>query len=470
MSLRFQQPVSRRAVLRGATVAVGLPFLESLGHRRFARAATCPPARRIVVYHVPNGVYMNSWLPHGTGATYELSPTLQQIAPIRDDVLVLTGVVNGMGVPVPNPGGAHAFGMAALLTCVQAVKTGVVALGKSFDQVAAAGIGSCTRLPSLELGIDTTEGFAEPPAPVIFNRNMSWSGPSTPMPRIVKPTQAFDRLFGMGFDANASAADRLKRQVYRQSVLDRVLADSQRLSPRLSGSDRKKLDEYTSSIRDVETRIQTTATMPGAKASCQIPDPPAANDDFRDRVDRFHDIMLLALQCDATRVITFSMGNGLSTRPYTFLGIGDGHGVTHHSGNAMLIQQSIQIDKWRLDQLTKFVQRLKVAQDADGKSLLSNMVLYYTSEIADGNSHSQHDKPILLAGQLGGVIKTGRLLPVSPYDASWKDANAAFARCDEGGRPGCGQTQLANLYVTFLNALGVPTTSFANSTGSINLS
>jgi hypothetical protein len=464
----FRQLPSRRHVLGGAAVAVGLPFLESLGFRRFARAATCAAPRRVLVYHVPNGVYMNSWLPRGTGATYTPSPTLQQIMPIRDDVLVLTGMVNGVGVPVPTAGGAHAFGMAALLTCVQAVKTGVVNLGKSFDQVAAAAIGSCTRLPSLELGIDTREGFAEPPAPVIFNRNMSWSGPATPVPRIVSPQLAWDRLFA-GFDANVSAADRLKRQAYRQSVLDRVLADSKRLQVRLGGGDQKKVDEYLSSIRDVESRIQTSATPSATMAACPVSARPDANDDFSTRVTRMHDIMALALQCDATRVISFSMGNGLSTRPYTFLGIGDGHGVTHHSGNQTAIQQSIQIDKWRLDGLVKLVQKLKGIQDGNGQSLLHNMVLYYTSEIADGNSHSQHDKPILLVGQMGGTIKTGRLLAASPYDASWTDANRAFSRCDEGGRPGCGQTQLANLYVSFLNALGVPTTSFGNSTGSIDL-
>jgi hypothetical protein len=454
----FRQPVSRRHVLRGAAAAVTLPFLESLAGR--ARAATCPTRapRRLLVYHVPNGVHMARWMPKGTGVDYQLSPTLAGLAPVRQDVTVVTGVVNGVGAPITGPGG-HATGYAGLLTCVQPRRS-PTDLGKSVDQVAADAIGACTRLPSLNLGMDTKEGQAET-FPLDFNRNMSWSGPTTPVPHIVDPLQAFNKLF-TGVDPKASAADVARRAALRTSVLDTVSADAKRLAPRLGASDRTKLDEFTTAVRKVESQIQTAAPV----TTCTVPAPPADAADFPTRLQHMHDVMVLAFQCDLTRVITFSLGNALSTRPYSFIGIGDGHSVTHHSGNPALIDQACQLDMWRLGQFVKLIQRLKAVQDSDGSSLLHNMVAYYTSEISDGNIHNQDNKPILLAGQLGGTIKTGRLLQTSA-----PTSGSVWITCNELNHRGCsgGVTQLANLYVAFLNGLGVPVSSFGNSTGALAL-
>jgi hypothetical protein len=433
--------VGRRRFLGGTAAVVGLPLLESLGHRRFVRAATCDPPRRLLVYHVPNGVYFKSWLPAGTGPAYAPTETLARVQPIAKDVLVLSGLANPRAVPAAGEVGGHAYGAAGLLTCAHADKRGLSA-GTSFDQLAAQALAACTRLPSLELGMDTVEGGAEGDVPVLFNRNISWSAPKTPVPRVTSPQIAFDRLFA-GFDPNATAAANLKRKADRSSVLDVVRGDGARLAARLNADDRMKLDEYLGSIRQLETRIAGTDVNRLSAAGGGARRPVDAGD-FPARLDQMHAIMNLAFRSDATRVISFSMGNALSTRGYPFLNVngrpvGDGHFCTHHSGNPDLIAQSVAIDKWRLDKLVELVTLLKT-KDAGGAEVLGSTGLYYTSEIGDGNSHAQDNKAILLIGQMGGAIATGRML-VAPD-----------------------RTPLANLYLALLQALGVNQGAFGDGT------
>jgi hypothetical protein len=441
--------IGRRAWLGGAAVALGLPFLPSLVRRtgREAAAATNAP-KRFLVYYVPNGCYQPSWTPKTTGTDYDLSPILAGLAPVKDDVLVLSGLTNTVGVP-PTTGGAHVEGSGALLTCQQYMKDNKINLGKSIDQVIADAIGTATKLPSLELGITDR---ANPDGPGILAANISWKTATTPAPPIENPQVAFNRMF-QGFDPNASQADAERRRVYRTSVLDVAQKDAQHLLPRLSSSDKNKVDEYMTSVRDVETRIQTD---PALGASCKVPaSAPANGADFPAQVDVTHQLISLAFQCDVTRVITFMHGQALGGRSFPFLGIDDdGHSVTHHSGDPTKIAQETKIDAWRITQLAALVQMLKALPDVDGKSILSNTVIYYTSEIADGNSHSQDNKPVLLAGQLGGAFKTGQHIEF-PAGAMGK-----FKVCNEFSKAGCGQPQIADLYLTFLQAFGINTTGF----------
>jgi hypothetical protein len=441
--------MQRRAWLAGAAVTLGLPFLPSLLPRssvRKASAATAAP-KRFVVYYVPNGCYQPAWTPKTTGSNYELSPILAGLAPVRDDVLVVSGLTNTPGVP-PTTGGAHAEGLGALLTCQQYMKDNKINLGQSIDQMIADSIGSGTKLPSLELGITDR---ANPDGPGILAANLSWKNASTPSPPIESPQVAFDRLF-MGFDPTASQADAARRRVYRTSVLDVAQKDAEHLASKLSSSDQKKLEEYLTSVRDVETRIQTD---PALGAACKIPARPTNGADFPAQVDINHQLISLAFQCDVTRVISFMHGQALGGRSFPFLGINDdGHSVTHHSGDPTKIAQETKIDAWRITQLAALVQILKSLVDVDGNSVLHNTVIYYTSEIADGNSHSQDNKPVLLAGQLGGAFKTGQHIEF-PAGAMGK-----FKVCNEFSKAGCMQPQIADLYLAFLQAFGVDTSSF----------
>lgn len=445
--------IGRRALLGGAAVTLGLPFLPSLdrpigGVRHAAAAGTAP--KRFLVYYIPNGVYLLDWTPKGTGPGYTLSPTLAGIAPIRDDVLVLSGLTNRPGVP-PTTGGAHAGGSGALLTCRQYQKDNVINLGKSVDQVIADSIGSATKLPSLELGI---KDRASLDGPSILGVNISWKGPATPAPPVETPSVAFDRMF-QGLDPTATGADAARRRVYRTSVLDVAQKDAARLLPRLSSSDKKKLDEYMTSVRDVETRIQKD---PAVGAGCQVPARPTDPADFPAQVDINHRLIALAFQCDVTRVITFMHGYALGGRSFPFIGISDnGHSITHHSGDPVKIAQEKTMDVWRIGQFVALVQMLKALVDVDGNSVLSNTVIYYTSEIADGNAHNQDNKPVLLAGQLGGSFKTGQHIEF-PTGAA-----GVFKPCDERSTTGCMQPQIADLYLTIMKAFGIDATSFGDS-------
>ena len=457
MSRRF----GRRAFLGGASVILGLPFLPSLEDRaggvRSAAAATASP-KRFLLYYVPNGVYLPAWNPTTTGPNYVASPILTPLAPVRDDVLVLGGIQNYPGVP-PTTNGAHAGGSGALLTCMKYMKNNVINQVKSIDQVIADTIAPATKLKTLELGItDVPNGDG----PDIISLNLSWTGPTTPAPPIVKPSVAFDRLF-QGYDPTATQAEIARRNVYRTSVLDVVQKDLQGLSPRLGTTDKMRLDEYLTSVRAVETQIQTNPALGG---SCKVPARPMDPMDFPSQVAINHQLISLAFQCDITRVITFMHGHGLGGRSFPFLGINDnGHTISHNGGDPVKIAQEKTIDTWRVGQFVALVQMLKALTDVDGNSVLSNTVVYYTSEISNGQTHDQHNKPILLAGQLGGAIKTGRYVEYPP------GIMGQFLICNEFSKAGCNPAPagmppdtmapaLADLYTAFLKAFGVNQTTF----------
>src|SRR5882757_7779141 len=441
--------VGRRAFLGGASVMLGLPFLPSLGYRRGMRsaaAATGSP-KRFLLYYVPNGVYLPDWTPKTTGPSYVASPTLMPLAPVREDVLVVSGLQNFPGVP-PTVGGAHAGGSGALLTCTKYLKNNVINQAKSLDQVIGDSIAPATKLKTLELGITDLRGGD---GPDIISVNVSWTGPTTPAPPITQPSVAFDRMF-QGGDVGASLADIAKRRVYRTSVLDVVQKDAQALIPRLSKTDKTRFDQYLTSVREVENRIQTDPAVGGM---CTAGPRPVDPMDFPAQVEVNHKLMALAFQCDVTRVITFMHGHGLGGRSFPFIGIPDnGHTISHNGGDPVKIAQEKTIDTWRVGQFVNFVQMLKALPDVDGNTILNNTVVYYTSEISNGQSHDQHNKPILLAGQLGGIIKTGQHME---YPAG---AMGKFLTCNEFSKVGCGAPALADMYLTFLHAFGIDATSF----------
>jgi hypothetical protein len=415
---------SRRAFLASAAVTVGLPFLESLGGRKAADAAGPRPVR-LVAWHIPNGVWRPTWFPKTDGADYELSPTLAPLAALEKKLLVFSGVQNNAASVVP---GAHGLGVAGMLTGVRGTKIPTVQVGISVDQAYAQSLGKTTRIQSLQLGI-TNRMYADLGHPAIYNGCISWASATQPLQPVIQPGVVFDQIFD-GERPDASTADRQRRTALRTSVLDHVLGEAKALESRLGVTDRRKLGEYLSSVRAVESEIQT-AIAPGCGSSMTRPE--NSGFDGPTLVRLMNDLMLLALQCDATRVITFMLGNGGSScfSRFPWLGINqDHHGLAHAENGTALSA----IEKWEIEQLAYFCGKLDAIDDG-GSTMLDNSLVFLSSEIDTGNGHGQDNKGILLLGSAGGVIQTGRHLRYA------------------------GEPQ-ANLFITMLNALGVPARTF----------
>jgi hypothetical protein len=398
---------TRRAFLGGAGAALALPFLESLAPRA-AQAQAAQAPQRLLVYYVPNGIHMPAWTPAQEGADWALSPILSPLAAVKDKLLVLSGLSNEPARP--DGAGDHAAGTGAFLTATHVNKTEGedIRNGVSMDQLAAAKLAEQTRFASLQLGIDGggSVGNCDSGYSCAYVRNISWSGPQTPLAKLVNPRVVFDRLFA-GLDQRLTQAERDKRARYRKSVLDLVMSDAQRLSPRLGQRDRAKLDEYMTSVREVELRIDAAT----GGLACQPPDAPPPALEYPEHVAIMTDLMVLALQCDLTRVITFMLGNAGSTRPYPFLGVnGAHHELSHHQNNPDNFEQLTRIATWEITQLAALLEKMDRVQEAQGRSLLDNSLVLFSSEISDGNSHSHDDLPVLLAGSQGGRLRTNRHL------------------------------------------------------------
>jgi len=429
--------LSRRVFLGGAGAAIGLPLLRSIVPARAAAdTVACAPPKRFLAMFVPNGIVMRSWTPAATGREWALTPTLAPLAPVKDDLIVVSGLTHP-GYRTQDIG--HPAGVGSFLSCKVIREGETLANGISMDQVAAEQIGACTRIPSMQLGLNSggsRTGTCAGDYACAYELNISWANASTPLGPLNNPSIVFDQLFA-GFDPTATDAEQLRRRVLRKSVLDYALDDATSLSARLATSDRLKLDQYLTAVRDLELRIERSSSGP----SCAIPERPGEPIDVPDHIDIFNELMVLAFQCDITRVITFMFDRALSGRAFPWLGIPDDgahHRVSHHENIEANLVTLERIDNWYVSQLANLLVRLKETEDVDGSSLLHNTCVYYASDIEDGQSHLRHNMPVLLAGQLGGAFDTGRHIRYAPM------------------------TPKGNLFVSILNALGVGVTSFGD--------
>jgi Protein of unknown function (DUF1552) len=429
---------TRRAFLGGGAVVVGLPFLESL-QPRAARGAAADTPKRLIYYWVPNGLNMAGFRPATTGPGYATPPMLVPLESLKSDFMVVTGLENMLGKP--DGAGDHAAGTSAFITCAHALKSETdISLGISADQVAAAQIGKLTRLPSLQLGIDggSSAGGCDSGYSCAYARNISWSGPTTPLPKMTSPQQIFDQIFA-GFDPMASQADVMKRKAYSQSVLDSVTRDATGLSGKLGAIDRGKLDQYMTGVRELERRITDTsgvACTPGTR--------PAKTLEYPAQVQVTSDLMVLALQCDATRIITFMLGNAVSGRTYPFLNITRGHhDISHHGGNATNIDELQKIGTWEMEQLAYLMTKMKAITEADGSNMLFNSTIFLSSDVSDGDRHNHDDLPVILGGHGGGVFTPGK--------------HVAYAKATH--------TKVSSLLVNMLATVGVQNGKLGDSPG-----
>jgi hypothetical protein len=412
--------------LAGAAATIGLPWLESMAH--VGRASAAPPARpiRFVAWHIPNGTFKATWFPTTAGPDYAMPPTLAPLTSLKSKLLVFSGIQNNDASVVF---GSHGLGVAGMLTCVKGTKP-AVNVGVSVDQAYAQSLGTATRIQSLALGV-TNKMYSDIENPAIYNGCISWASATEARQPIVQPSVVFNQIF-QGQSTDATAADRMRRQALSTSILDHSTGEATKLRQRLGTTDRAKLDEYLNSVREVEAQIQATGTTPTCNAA-GMPKPTDTGLDGPAISKIMADLMVLALQCDATRVVSFMLGNGGNScfQSFPWLNITSDHHGLAHAQNGMALSA---IEKWEVEQLAYFCGKLD-AIDEGGTTMLDNSLVFLSSEIANGNFHDQANKPILLLGSAGGKIKTGR--------------HAMY-----NGDP------QANLFITLLNALGVPVTTF----------
>jgi hypothetical protein len=357
-------------------------------------------------------------------------------------LLVLSGLAHDKARPNGDGAGDHARASATFLTGCQARKTNGadIKVGVSVDQLAAAQIGHQTRLPSLELGCDRGRlaGNCDSGYSCAYSFNISWKTESTPMPPEVNPRLVFERLFARG-SKGETEENRLRRERYHKSILDFVLQDATRLKAQLGYTDRRKLDEYLTAVRELEQRIEQEEKYVAA-----LPDyskPTGVPKDYEKHIRLMYDLLALAFQTDTTRVSSFMMAHDGSNRPYPFIGVTEGHHDLSHHGNDEAKKAKIaKINRFHTTQFAYFVQRLKSIQEGEG-TLLDNCMIVYGAAIGDGNRHNHDDLPVLLAGKGGTTFQTGR--------------HIRFGK----------ETPMANLYLTMLDSMGVTEERLGDSTG-----
>jgi len=375
-------------------------MLDAMSPAFAATTPTSVPRTRLAFVYVPNGIIMNDWTPAAEGTTFELPRILTPLAPLRDDILVISGLRQNNGFPLGDGPGDHARAAATFLTGAHPKKTygADIHAGVSVDQVAAQHIGQATKFKSIELGLDDgrVTGNCDSDYSCAYSNSISWSTPSTPMPPEVNPRAAFERLFG----AEPETPEvRARRQRYEKSILDFVLDDTRQLTRQLGPTDRRKMDEYLSAVREIERRIQMAELDPHPQQIVPpIGKPYTAPAAFEDYARLMFDMMWIAFQTDLTRVSTFMIGREGSDRTYREIGIPDPHHpLTHHRGNPEWIEKITQINTHHVQQLAYFLQKLKTTPDGDG-TLLDHTLVVYGSGLSDGNKHDHADLPLLVAG------------------------------------------------------------------------
>jgi hypothetical protein len=435
--LIVKKRLSRRTMLRGLGCSVGLPWLEAM---QPALSAAVKRAPRLAFVYVPNGIIMKDWTPAEDGPAWQPTPLLQPLAGRRDKMLVLTGLAQVNGRALGDGPGDHARAAASYLTGAHPKKTEGANIfnGVSVDQVAAAHAGKTTRLSSLELGLEPggMVGNCDSGYSCAYSNSLAWKSPTTPLPPEVNPRAVFERLFGDGEVLDAPT--RARRSAQDQSILDFVSEDANRLAGNLGAGDRRKLDEYLTSIREIEQRIELAARQPAVPDGAGLARPAGMPVTFEDHARLMFDLMAAAWQTDATRVITLMMGREGSNRTYRSIGVPEAHhGLSHHMGDAGKIEKLSKINRLHVELFAALVEKLASVQDGDA-TLLDNSIVVYGSGLSDGNRHSHHDLPVVVAGD---VMKAGRHIRYKP------------------------ETPMNNLFLTLLDRMGVPVEKLGDGTG-----
>ncbi len=448
--------LSRRTVLRAAGISLALPWLESLAPRSGLANSTVPGAmaasvdaaatmpQRMAFIFVPNGVHLSDWTPRREGYGYDLPHILAPLAPVQEDVMVLSGLTHDKGRANGDGAGDHARSASVFLTGAQPRKTAGsnIRSGISVDQVAAKAAGHATKFASLELGCEPgrSAGNCDSGYSCAYSSNVSWSSEASPLGKETNPRFVFDRLFGDG-NSGMRDKDSLRREALKKSVLDFISEDARSLHSRLAANDRRKLDEYLGGVREVERRIERTDDEPKVSIDVDYPIPKGTPDDYAEHIRLMCDMIVMAFQTDRTRIATFMFADAGSNRGYRHINVPDGHhDLSHHGGDAKKLAKISEINRFHVAQLAYLLKRLKSTSEGEG-NLLDNSMICYGSAISDGNRHNNENLPILLAGRGGRSIDAGRHIRVAP------------------------ETPMCNLFLSMLDRFGTPVDFIGDSTG-----
>ena len=449
--------LSRRGFLRGLGACLALPAFESFlpagirpGSLLASPAAARPgmtasgaPLRMAFVYF-PNGARQDTWWPQGEGKEFQLGRTMEPLAALKERFQVISGLDHLNATPGKDGPGDHARANGTFLTGVRVKKTAGadIQAGVSIDQVVAGRLGGLTRFPSLELSCDAVRksGSCDSDYSCAYEYNLSWKSAATPVSPEPNPRLVFERLFGAGAPGER-AANLERRRGEERSILDFVRDEARSLEAELSGRDRAKLDEYLSSVREIEKRIER------AEKFGEAPDPAAATpsgvpSSFEEHMQIMYELLFLAFQTDSTRVATLLLAHDGSNRAFPELGIPEGHHyLSHHRNDKEKLDKIAEIDRFYLRQFASFLTKLDQAKDVDGESMLHNSMIIYGCGNADGNRHTHANLPVILAGGGGGTLTAGRY---------WKPRSVP----------------MSNLFLSLLDRMGVDGMErFGDSTG-----
>ena len=435
--------IHRRTFLRGLGTAIALPSLEVMFSSRSAAAGSVKFPTRMAFIYIPNGVIQNKWNVKEEGSNYKFSPTLEPLSNFRKDMIIFSGLAHEKAEANGDGAGDHARANATFLTGCQARKTSGenIRLGVSVDQVAAQKLGSQTRLPSLELSSDGARlsGRCDSGYSCAYQFNLAWKNGTTPVPPESNPQAVFNRLFAGGSKKEADEASQ-RRNILRKSVLDFALEDAKQLEGRLGYTDKRKLNEYLESVREIEKRVEAAS-----ESQSELPKgfskPMGKPRDFGEHVKLMGDMMALAFQTDTTRIASYLLAHDGDNRSYPNLGVRHGHhSISHHGNNAEKVAALAKINRYHCALLAHFLGRLKSIKEGDG-TLLDHSMIIYGGAIGDGNRHTHYDLPVILAGKGNGAVNVGRHLVYPRH------------------------TPMANLFLTMLDIFGAPTDRLGDSSG-----
>ncbi|MEC8244525.1 MAG: DUF1552 domain-containing protein [Verrucomicrobiota bacterium] len=429
--------VSRRSILRGLGVSLALPPLAS-----FAKGKPSDIPLRMGFTYIPNGVIMDQWRPSETGVLKNLPNSLKPLESHMSDFQVISGLNHTKAYANGDGGGDHARANATFLTGCQARKTAGmdIKVGVSVDQIAAESIGDNTKLRSLELSCDGVRksGKCDSGYSCAYQYNLSWKTESMPMVPESNPRLVFERLFGN----SSSLFDRkgqLQRRALNKSILDFALGGASDFSKRLGKVDQEKLNEYFTSVRELEKRIEREEKIRDVIPDLNRPD--GIPDNYREHLRLMFDMMVLAFQSDTTRISSFLLAHDGSNRSFRDIGVPEGHhALSHHKNDPEKINKLAKIDYFYSEQFAYLMDKLSNTKEVDGSRLIDHCMIVFGGGISDGNRHRHSDLPVLLAGGSSHGLKTGR-------------------HVDFESLP------MTNLYLGLLDRVGVQASQVGDSTG-----
>jgi hypothetical protein len=420
MEFLTKKHISRRTLLRGLGVTMALPVLDAMSPAATAFAKTTAAARKVRLSAIEMvhgsagatqfGLSKNMWSPAEVGTAFDLSPgALSPLEPFRDYVTIVsnTDVRNAEAFSLPEIGADHFRSSAVFLTQAHPKKTqgSDVLAGTSLDQLYAQRFGQDTPIPSMQLSIETVDqsGGCAYGYSCAYTDSISWATPEQPLPMIRDPRAIFDSLFGVG----ATPAERAQSRRADKSILDWVSSEVARLSKELGTSDRARLNQYLTEIREIERRIQKIEAQNSSGEVRELPDAPVGvPDDFAEHVKLMFDLQVLAFASDTTRVFSFKMGRDGSARVYPDSGVRSAfHPASHHGEREDRVTDFMKINRYHVSMVPYFMKKLKETPDGDGQNMLDNTLIIYGSPMGNSNVHNHKRCPLFLAGKAGGALR-----------------------------------------------------------------